>query len=242
MYGCNSMVMDVIWLLSILILVRFWISTSLFVEGKDMNMFVRQFLTRVMFVVNLSVLVSWQITFSCFDACLWSWLLLQFCYSYSIAVIPSKCSSSTRGMYIHQIGIVKLLMEFIRSLNRNEQALVAPAAWIEWNAGVEGEDQGQRAGEWLTMQWRTIMRIGGSWCDRPCKGDWVCTSECCASVAGMVLTAQAIVVEKPKKKSPANPPTKGLPLWWWLGFLTLTSDKFIANAEKYEEIRNGRHS
>lgn len=144
--------------------------------------------------------------------------------------------------YIHQICIVKLLMEFIRSLNRNEQALVAPAAWIEWNAGVEGEDQGQRAGEWLTMQRRTIMRIGGSWCDRPCKGDWACTSECCASVAGMVLAAQAIVVEKPQKKSPANPPTKGLPLWWWLGFLTLTSDKFIANAEKYEEIRNGRHS
>lgn len=37
-----------------------------------------------------------------------------------------------------------------------------------------------------------------------------CALQNAASVAGMVLTTQAIVVEKPKKKSSANSQAKGL--------------------------------
>ncbi|CAI8616397.1 unnamed protein product [Vicia faba] len=65
-----------------------------------------------------------------------------------------------------------------------QKALVAPASLIAQNAGIEGEV--------------VVEKIK--------NGEW----ENAASVAGMVLTTQAIVVEKPKPKAPVAAAPQGL--------------------------------
>ena len=86
------------------------------------------------------------------------------------------------------------------------QALVAPAALIAQNAGVEGEVvvEKVRANEWefgynaLTDSYENLVESGVI---DPAKVTR-CALQNAASVAGMVLTTQAIVVEKPKPKAP----------------------------------------
>lgn len=87
------------------------------------------------------------------------------------------------------------------------QALIAPAALIAQNAGVEGEVvvEKVRSGEWefgynaLTDTFENLVETGVI---DPAKVTR-CALQNAASVAGMVLTTQAIVVEKPKPKAPA---------------------------------------
>lgn len=107
-----------------------------------------------------------------------------------------------------------MLMQILWFLNCNEQALVAPAALIAQNAGVEGEVVVEKIkdGEWeigynaMTDKYENLLEAGVI---DPAKVTR-CALQNAASIAGMLLTTQAIVVEKPKKKSPSNPPAKGL--------------------------------
>ncbi|KAL1558157.1 ruBisCO large subunit-binding protein subunit alpha [Salvia divinorum] len=88
-----------------------------------------------------------------------------------------------------------------------QKALVAPAALIAQNAGVEGEVvvEKVRANEWefgynaLTDSYENLVESGVI---DPAKVTR-CALQNAASVAGMVLTTQAIVVEKAKPKAPA---------------------------------------
>ncbi|URE21319.1 RuBisCO large subunit-binding protein subunit alpha [Musa troglodytarum] len=94
-----------------------------------------------------------------------------------------------------------------------QKALVAPAALIAQNAGVEGEVVVEKIkdGEWeigynaMTDKYENLLEAGVI---DPAKVTR-CALQNAASVAGMLLTTQAIVVEKTKKKSPSNPPAKG---------------------------------
>ncbi|KAK8443609.1 hypothetical protein SEVIR_9G002900v4 [Setaria viridis] len=88
-----------------------------------------------------------------------------------------------------------------------QKALVAPAALIAHNAGVEGEvivDKIKES-EWeygynaMADKHENLVEAGVI---DPAKVTR-CALQNAASVAGMVLTTQAIVVEKPKKKAPA---------------------------------------
>lgn len=84
---------------------------------------------------------------------------------------------------------------------------MAPAALIAQNAGVEGEVvvEKVRAKEWefgynaLTDSYENLVESGVI---DPAKVTR-CALQNAASVAGMVLTTQAIVVEKAKPKAPA---------------------------------------
>ncbi|XP_057955317.1 ruBisCO large subunit-binding protein subunit alpha [Malania oleifera] len=95
-----------------------------------------------------------------------------------------------------------------------QKALVSPAALIAQNAGVEGEVVVEKikAGEWevgynaMTNIYENLMAAGVI---DPAKVAR-CALQNAASVAGMVLTTQAIVVEKPKPKTSAGAPTQGL--------------------------------
>jgi chaperonin GroEL (HSP60 family) len=87
------------------------------------------------------------------------------------------------------------------------QALVAPAALIANNAGVEGEvivDKIKES-EWefgynaMEDKHENLVDAGVIDSAKVTR----CALQNAASVAGMVLTTQAIVVEKPKKKAPA---------------------------------------
>ncbi|KAK4492716.1 hypothetical protein RD792_003536 [Penstemon davidsonii] len=88
-----------------------------------------------------------------------------------------------------------------------QKALVAPASLIAQNAGVEGEVVVEKvmAGEWefgynaMTDVYENLVEAGVI---DPAKVTR-CALQNAASVAGMVLTTQAIVVEKPKPKSAA---------------------------------------
>ncbi|KAL3653003.1 hypothetical protein CASFOL_002684 [Castilleja foliolosa] len=88
-----------------------------------------------------------------------------------------------------------------------QKALVSPAALIAQNAGVEGEVVVEKikASEWefgynaMTDTYENLVEAGVI---DPAKVTR-CALQNAASVAGMVLTTQAIVVEKPKPKSPA---------------------------------------
>ncbi|KAG6436148.1 hypothetical protein SASPL_101032 [Salvia splendens] len=88
-----------------------------------------------------------------------------------------------------------------------QKALVAPAALIAQNAGVEGEVvvEKVRANEWefgynaLTDSYENLVESGVI---DPAKVTR-CALQNAASVAGMVLTTQAIVVEKAKPKAAA---------------------------------------
>ncbi|KAK4440713.1 RuBisCO large subunit-binding protein subunit alpha, chloroplastic [Sesamum alatum] len=88
-----------------------------------------------------------------------------------------------------------------------QKALIAPASLIAQNAGVEGEvvvDK-VKAGEWefgynaMTDAYENLVEAGVI---DPAKVTR-CALQNAASVAGMVLTTQAIVVEKPKPKTAA---------------------------------------
>lgn len=94
--------------------------------------------------------------------------------------------------------------------------MVAPAALIADNAGVEGEVVVEKVkdSEWevgynaMTDKYENLVEAGVI---DPAKVTR-CALQNSASVAGMVLTTQAIVVEKPKPKAPvpAGPPEGSL--------------------------------
>ncbi|KAK4441193.1 RuBisCO large subunit-binding protein subunit alpha, chloroplastic [Sesamum alatum] len=89
-----------------------------------------------------------------------------------------------------------------------QKALIAPASLIAQNAGVEGEVvvEKVKASEWefgynaMTDKFENLVETGVI---DPAKVTR-CALQNAASVAGMVLTTQAIVVEKPKPKKPAT--------------------------------------
>ncbi|KAJ8768735.1 hypothetical protein K2173_023639 [Erythroxylum novogranatense] len=95
-----------------------------------------------------------------------------------------------------------------------QKALVAPASLIAQNAGIEGEVvvEKVKASEWeigynaMTDKYENLLNAGVI---DPAKVTR-CGLQNAASVAGMVLTTQAIVVEKPKPKAPAAAPPQGL--------------------------------
>ncbi|KAB1226492.1 RuBisCO large subunit-binding protein subunit alpha, chloroplastic [Morella rubra] len=95
-----------------------------------------------------------------------------------------------------------------------QRALVAPASLIAQNAGMEGEVivEKIRAREWevgynaMTDKYENLVEAGVI---DPAKVTR-CALQNAASVAGMVLTTQAIVVEKPKPKTPVGAPPQGL--------------------------------
>ena len=91
---------------------------------------------------------------------------------------------------------------------------MAPAALIAQNAGVEGEVvvEKVRESEWevgynaMTDTYENLVEAGVI---DPAKVTR-CALQNASSVAGMVLTTQAIVVEKPKPKTPvAGTPAPG---------------------------------
>lgn len=94
------------------------------------------------------------------------------------------------------------------------QALLAPASLIAQNAGVEGEVVVEKVkdAEWeigynaMTDKYENLVDAGVI---DPAKVTR-CALQNAASVAGMVLTTQAIVVEKSKAKTPAAAPSQGL--------------------------------
>ncbi|XP_018477016.1 ruBisCO large subunit-binding protein subunit alpha, chloroplastic [Raphanus sativus] len=95
-----------------------------------------------------------------------------------------------------------------------QKALVAPAALIAQNAGIEGEVVVEKImfSEWeigynaMTDNYENLLEAGVI---DPAKVTR-CALQNAASVAGMVLTTQAIVVDKPKPKAPAAAPPQGL--------------------------------
>lgn len=95
-----------------------------------------------------------------------------------------------------------------------QKALVAPASLIAQNAGIEGEVvvEKVKASEWeigynaMTDKYENLVEAGVI---DPAKVTR-CALQNAASVAGMVLTTQAIVVEKPKPKTPVAAPPAGL--------------------------------
>ncbi|KAH7542671.1 ruBisCO large subunit-binding protein subunit alpha [Ziziphus jujuba] len=94
-----------------------------------------------------------------------------------------------------------------------QKALVAPASLIAQNAGIEGEVVVEKikVGEWevgynaMTDKYENLVEAGVI---DPAKVTR-CALQNAASVAGMVLTTQAIVVEKPKPKAPVAVPQPG---------------------------------
>ncbi|KAK8515778.1 hypothetical protein V6N13_139251 [Hibiscus sabdariffa] len=95
-----------------------------------------------------------------------------------------------------------------------QKALVAPASLIAQNAGMEGEVvvEKVKSSEWeigynaMTDTYENLLEAGVI---DPAKVTR-CALQNSASVAGMVLTTQAIVVEKPKPKAPVAAPPQGL--------------------------------
>ncbi|KAK4856390.1 hypothetical protein QYF36_017019 [Acer negundo] len=95
-----------------------------------------------------------------------------------------------------------------------QKALVAPASLIAQNAGVEGEVIVEKvlSSDWeigynaMTDKYENLLEAGVI---DPAKVTR-CALQNAASVAGMVLTTQAIVVEKPKPKTSAAASPQGL--------------------------------
>ncbi|GMI81875.1 SCHLEPPERLESS, chaperonin-60alpha1, CHLOROPLAST CHAPERONIN 60ALPHA [Hibiscus trionum] len=95
-----------------------------------------------------------------------------------------------------------------------QKALVAPASLIAQNAGIEGEVvvEKVRNSEWevgynaMTDKYENLVESGVI---DPAKVTR-CALQNASSVAGMVLTTQAIVVEKPKPKAPKAAAPEGL--------------------------------
>lgn len=94
------------------------------------------------------------------------------------------------------------------------QALLAPAALIANNAGVEGEVVVEKIldREWaigynaMTDKYEDLLESGVI---DPAKVTR-CALQNASSVAGMVLSTQAIVVEKVQKKAPRVPQVQGM--------------------------------
>ena len=92
--------------------------------------------------------------------------------------------------------------------------MVAPASLIAQNAGVEGEVvvEKVKASEWevgynaMADKYENLVDAGVI---DPAKVTR-CALQNAASVAGMVLTTQAIVVEKAKPKTPAPGAPQGM--------------------------------
>lgn len=95
-----------------------------------------------------------------------------------------------------------------------QKALVSPAALIAQNAGIEGEVVVEKikSREWefgynaMTDKYENLVEAGVI---DPAKVTR-CALQNAASVAGMVLTTQAIVVEKAKPKAPSAAAPQGL--------------------------------
>ncbi|XLS83729.1 hypothetical protein HN51_033895 [Arachis hypogaea] len=95
-----------------------------------------------------------------------------------------------------------------------QKALVSPASLIAQNAGIEGEVVVEKIknSEWevgynaMTDKYENLVEAGVI---DPAKVTR-CALQNAASVAGMVLTTQAIVVEKAKPKAPVAAPPQGL--------------------------------
>nr|AAM63618.1 putative rubisco subunit binding-protein alpha subunit [Arabidopsis thaliana] len=95
-----------------------------------------------------------------------------------------------------------------------QKALLSPAALIAQNAGVEGEVVVEKImfSDWengynaMTDTYENLFEAGVI---DPAKVTR-CALQNAASVAGMVLTTQAIVVDKPKPKAPAAAAPEGL--------------------------------
>ncbi|KAJ3688859.1 hypothetical protein LUZ61_018023 [Rhynchospora tenuis] len=117
--------------------------------------------------------------------------------------------------YVHLSTLVPAIKEKIEDPDERlgadiiQKALVAPASLIANNAGVEGEVVVEKVmdSEWeigynaMTDRYENLVEAGVI---DPAKVTR-CALQNAASVAGMVLTTQAIVVEKPKKKVAAAP-------------------------------------
>lgn len=94
------------------------------------------------------------------------------------------------------------------------QALLSPASLIAANAGVEGAVVVEKIldSEWefgynaMTDTYENLLESGVI---DPAKVTR-CALQNASSVAGMVLTTQAIVVEKPKKKGSGVPQVQGM--------------------------------
>lgn len=96
----------------------------------------------------------------------------------------------------------------------NIQALLAPAKSIAANAGVDGEVVVEKI---RTSDWRTGYNVmSGNFEDLieagvidPCQTTR-CALENAVSIAGMLLTTEAIVVEKVRKPEPTIPHVPGI--------------------------------
>ncbi|KZV39915.1 ruBisCO large subunit-binding protein subunit alpha [Dorcoceras hygrometricum] len=122
---------------------------------------------------------------------------------------------------VHLSTVVPTIKEKIEDADERlgadivQKALVAPASLIAQNAGVEGEVvvEKLKASEWefgynaMTDTYENLVEAGVI---DPAKVTR-CALQNAASVAGMVLTTQAIVVEKPKPKTPQAAAAGGPP-------------------------------
>lgn len=96
----------------------------------------------------------------------------------------------------------------------NLQALLVPAVSIASNAGADGSAVVERL---LTAEWRIgYNAMTGEYEDLlqsgvidPCKVSR-CALQNAASIAGVVLTTQAVVVDKVKQPKPAVPHLPGI--------------------------------
>ena len=94
------------------------------------------------------------------------------------------------------------------------QALLAPAKSIASNAGVDGEIvvEKTRTCNWqtgynaMTRRYEDLLSAGVA---DPCRVSR-CALQNAVSIAGVVLTTQAVLVEKIKKPEPAIPHVPGI--------------------------------
>ncbi|KAG8064058.1 hypothetical protein GUJ93_ZPchr0004g38313 [Zizania palustris] len=121
--------------------------------------------------------------------------------------------------YVHLSSFVPTIKETIQDHDERlgadiiQKALVAPASLIAHNAGVEGEVVVEKIkdSEWevgynaMNDKYENLMEAGVI---DPAKVTR-CALQNAASVAGMVLTTQAIVVDKPKPKPRVAEPAEG---------------------------------
>lgn len=122
--------------------------------------------------------------------------------------------------FVHLSAAVPMIKETIQDPEEKlgadivQKALLAPAALIASNAGTEGAVVTEKLleREWeigynaMSDKFENLLEAGVI---DPAKVTR-CALQNAASVAGMVLTTQAIVVEKPKKSKPVAPSMSGM--------------------------------
>lgn len=94
------------------------------------------------------------------------------------------------------------------------QALLEPAKSIATNAGVDGDIvvQKTRTSDWrtgynaMTGIYEDLLNVGVADPSRVAR----CALQSAVSVAGVILTTQAILVDKIKKPKPLVPPIPGI--------------------------------